>query len=146
MEIRNRKASFDYEFLEKFTAGIVLQGTEIKSIRLGKASLVDSFCIISNNNVILKNSFINKFEVAGYYNHEERRDRQLLLTKQEIRHIKKKILIQGITLIPIKMFIDSKGRCKVEIAISKGKKEYDKRQTIKDRDNKKELDRIKKNF
>ena len=146
MEIKNKKASFNYEFLEKFIAGIVLQGTEIKSIRLGKASLVDSFCIVENNQVIMKNSFINKFEVSGVYNHKERRDRVLLLNKQEIRRIKKNIEVQGITLIPLKMFINNNGLCKVEIAICKGKKEFDKRQSIKDKDNKKELDRIMKNY
>lgn len=144
MKIQNKKASFEYEFLEKFIAGISLEGTEIKSIRQGKASLVDSFCIISNGQVIMKNSFINRLEVAGVYNHEEKRDRVLLLTKQEIRHIKKKIEVQGITLIPLKMFINEKGLCKVEIAICKGKKEYDKRESIKEKDNKRELDRIKK--
>ena len=146
MEIKNKKASFNYEFLEKFIAGIVLQGTEIKSIRLGKASLVDTYCIIQNNQVIMKNCFINKFDVSGVYNHEERRDRVLLLNKQEIKRIKKSIEVQGITLIPLKMFINDKGFCKVEIAICKGKKEFDKRESIKERDNKKELERLIKNY
>jgi len=146
MEIKNKKALFDYEVLEKYIAGIILTGTEIKSIRLGKASLVDTFCIISNNEVIMKNSYIAKFNIAGVYNHEEKRNRKLLLHKQEIRHLKKKLEIQGITLIPIKMFINDNGLCKVEIALAKGKKEYDKRESIKEKENKRELDRVIKNF
>ena len=146
MTINNKKASFDYEFLEKIIAGIVLKGTEIKSIREGKASLVDSFCIINNNEVILKNSYIKKFDIAAMNNHEERRDRNLLLNKQEINRWKKSLLNPGITIIPIKMFINNKGLCKVEIALCKGKKEYDKRESIKERDNKKELEKIIKNY
>lgn len=146
VNILNKKVSFDYEFIERYNAGIVLTGTEIKSIRLGKASLVDTFCIISNNEVIMKNSYIAKFNVAGVYNHEERRNRKLLLTKQEIRHIKKKLEIPGITLVPIKLYINCDGLCKVEIALAKGKKEYDKRESIKEKDNKRELDRVIKNF
>jgi SsrA-binding protein len=144
--IKNKKASFNYEFLETYTAGIVLEGTEIKSIRLGKVSLVDSFCLIRNNQVIMKNSLINKFEVSGVYNHEEKRDRVLLLNKQEIRHLKKKLEVQGITLIPIKLYINEKNLCKVDIALCKGKKEYDKRESIKEQDNKRELDRIIKSY
>jgi len=144
--IQNKKASYDYEFIEKYVAGIILTGTEIKSIRLGKASLVDTFCIISNNEVIMKNSYIAKFNVAGIYNHEETRNRKLLLNKQEIRHIKKKLEIPGITLVPIKMFINDNGLCKVEIALAKGKKEYNKKESIKEKDNKRELDRVMKNF
>ena len=146
MEIKNKKASYNYEFIERYNAGIILTGTEIKSIRLGKASLVDSFCIINKTKVILKNSFINKFEGGGVYNHDERRDRILLLNKQEIRHLAKKIDVPGIALIPLKMFINNKGLCKVEIALCKGKKEFDKRETIKEKDTKRELDRIKKSF
>lgn len=146
MEIKNKKALFNYEVIEKLIAGIVLKGTEIKSIRLGKASLVDSFCIIRNNEVILKNSYIAKFDIAAMNNHEERCDRKLLLNKQEINKWKKKVEIQGIAIIPIKMFINENGLCKVELALCKGKKEYDKRETIKERDNKRELDRVNKTY
>lgn len=146
MEIKNKKALFNYEVIEKLIAGIVLKGTEIKSIRLGKASLVDSFCIIRNNQVILKNSYIAKFDIAAMTNHDERADRILLLNKQEINKWKKKVEIEGIAIIPIKMFIDKNGLCKVELALCKGKKEYDKREAIKEKDNKRELDRIKKAY
>lgn len=146
MEIKNRKATFDYEILEKYVAGIVLTGTEIKSIRLGKASLVDSFCTINDNVVLLRNSYIAKFDIAATFNHEERRNRILLLNKQEIKRLKKKVEEQGNTIIPLKMFINNKGICKVEIALCKGKKSYDKRESIKEKDNKRELDRIIKSY
>ena len=145
-EIKNRKALFNYEVLEKYIAGIVLTGTEIKSIRGGKASLVDSYCIISNNEIFLKNSYIAPFEFGTFNNHEERRIRKLLLNKQEIRKLKKSIEEKGLTIIPIKMFINKTGLCKIEIALCRGKKEYDKRETIKEKDNKKELNRIIKNY
>lgn len=146
MEIKNRKALFDYEVIEKLIAGIVLTGTEIKSIREGKASLVDTFCIIKDNEVWIKNSYIKKFDIAAMTNHEEKRDRKLLLSKQEIKRWQKPLLNPGITIVPIKMFINKNGLCKVEIALCKGKKEYDKRESIKEKDNKRELDRIKKNW
>lgn len=146
MEIKNKKALFDYEVLEKYIAGIVLTGTEIKSIREGKASLVDSYCIISNKEIFLKNSYVAPFELGTFNNHEERRLRKLLLNKQEIKKLKKSIEEKGLTIIPIKMFINIAGLCKVEIALCRGKKEYDKRETIKENDNKRELDRIMKNY
>ena len=146
MEIKNKKALFNYEVIEKLVAGIVLKGTEIKSIRLGKASLVDTYCIIKDNEVILKNSYIAKFDIAAMTNHEERADRKLLLNKQEINRLRKKVEIQGITIVPIKMFINEKGLCKIELALCKGKHDYDKRESIKAKDNKRELDRIMKNY
>ena len=146
MEIKNKKALFNYEVIEKLIAGIVLKGTEIKSIRLGKASLIDTYCIINNNQVIMKNSYIARFDIAAMTNHEERRDRILLLNKQEINKWKKKVEVQGITIVPIKMFIDKNGLCKVEIALCKGKHDYDKREDIKEKDNKRELDRIMKSY
>lgn len=146
MEIKNKKALFNYEVIEKLIAGIVLKGTEIKSIRLGKASLVDTYCIINNNQVILKNAYIAKFDIAAMTNHEERRDRVLLLNKQEINKWKKKVEVQGITIVPLKLFIDKNGLCKVEIALCKGKHDYDKRESIKEKDNKRELDRIMKSY
>lgn len=146
MEIKNKKALFNYEVLDKLIAGIVLTGTEIKSIRLGKASLVDTYCIISNNQVIMKNSYIARFDIAAMTNHEERRDRILLLNKQEINKWKNKVEVQGITIVPIKMFIDKNGLCKVEIALCKGKHDYDKREDIKEKDSKRELDRIMKSY
>ena len=146
MEIKNRKAKYDYEILETYIAGIVLTGTEMKSIRAGKASLVDTHCTVDNNEVWLRNSFINKFELGTYNNHEEKRPRKLLLNKKEIRTLEKEVQIKGNTIVPLKMFINKRGYCKVEIALCRGKKDYDKRQTIKERDNKRELDKIMKSF
>lgn len=146
MEIKNKKALFNYEVIEKLIAGIVLTGTEIKSIREGKASLVDTYCFIKDNEVWLKNSYIKKFDIAAMTNHEERRDRKLLLSKQEIRRWKKPLLNPGITIVPLKMFINQNGLCKVELCLCKGKKEYDKRESIKNQDNKRELDRVIKSY
>lgn len=146
MEIKNRKAKYDYEILETYIAGIVLTGTEMKSIRAGKASLADTHCTIDNNEIWLRNSFINKFELGTYNNHEEKRPRKLLLNKKEIRTLEKEVQIKGNTIVPLKMFINKRGYCKVEIALCRGKKDYDKRQTIKERDNKRELDKIMKSF
>jgi SsrA-binding protein len=146
MEIKNKKALFNYEVIEKLIAGIVLTGTEIKSIREGKASLVDTYCFIKDNEVWLKNSYIKKFDIAAMTNHEERRDRKLLLSKQEIKRWKKPLLNPGITIVPLKMFINQNGLCKVELCLCKGKKEYDKRESIKEQDNKRELDRIIKSY
>ena len=146
MEIKNKKALFNYEVIEKLIAGIVLTGTEIKSIREGKASLVDTYCFIKDNEVWLKNSYIKKFDIAAMTNHEEHRDRKLLLSKQEIKRWKKPLLNPGITIVPLKMFINQNGLCKVELCLCKGKKEYDKRESIKEQDNKRELDRIIKSY
>jgi SsrA-binding protein len=146
MEIKNKKALFNYEVIEKLIAGIVLTGTEIKSIREGKASLVDTYCFIKDNEVWLKNSYIKKFDIAAMTNHEERRDRKLLLSKQEIKRWKKPLLNPGITIVPLKMFINQNGLCKVELCLCKGKKEYDKRESIKEQDNKRELDRVIKSY
>lgn len=146
MEIKNKKALFNYEVIEKLIAGIVLTGTEIKSIREGKASLVDTYCFIKDNEVWLKNSYIKKFDIAAMTNHEERRDRKLLLSKQEIKRWKKPLLNPGITIVPLKMFINQNGLCKVELCLCKGKKEYDKRESIKNQDNKRELDRVIKSY
>lgn len=146
MEIKNRKAKYDYEILETYIAGIVLTGTEIKSIRAGKASLVDTHCTIDLGEIWMRNSFVNKFELGTFNNHEEKRPRKLLLNKVEIRKLEKEVQIKGNTIIPLKMFINKRGYCKVEIALCRGKKDYDKRQTIKERDNKRELDKIMKSF
>ena len=146
MIIKNKKALFNYQVLDKYIAGIVLVGTEIKSIRQGKASLVDSYCTIYNNEIILLNSYIGKFDIAAQFNHEERRQRKLLLNKQEINKLKKGIEVKGFTIIPLSMFINEKGLCKVEIALCKGKKTYDKRESIKEKDNKRDLERTLKNY
>lgn len=139
--IKNKKASFEYEFLDVLTAGIVLTGTEIKSIRQGKASLVDSFCFIADSEVILKNAYIAPYELGTCYNHEPKRERKLLLTKQEIKKWSNQLKTSGITIVPIKMFINETGLCKVQIALARGKKIYDKRASIKEKDLKREQDR-----
>ena len=146
VEINNRKAKYDYDILETLVAGIVLTGTEIKSIRQGKASLVDAFCYVNNGEMIMRNSYISKYEQGGWQNHEERRERKLLLNKKEIRDFDDESKKPQITIIPLKMFINEKGLCKVLIALAKGKRDFDKRETIKNRDNKRELNRLIKSY
>ena len=146
VEINNRKAKYDYDILETLVAGIVLTGTEIKSIRQGKASLVDAFCYVNNGEMIMRNSYIAKYEQCGWKNHEERRERKLLLNKKEIRDFDDESKKPQITIIPLKMFINEKGLCKVLIGLAKGKRDFDKRETIKNRDNKRELDRLMKSY
>ena len=145
MEIVNRKARHEYNILENYTAGIVLQGSEVKSIKAGKANIGDAYCVITNGEVWLKNSHVSKYDSDKFTNHEEKRDRKLLLNKKEIRRLTSDVQNPGYTIIPLKMFI-MKGKIKVEIGLCKGKKDYDKRESIKERDIKRELDRIKKNF
>lgn len=131
--IQNKKARFDYAILDTYTAGISLMGTEIKSIRDGKASLVDAFCYFNGRNLCLKNAYVAQYE-NGFMKHEERRDRVLLLTKHELRRIRQAVKVQGVTVVPLKMFINDKGLCKVEIGVAKGRKNYDKRDAIKEKD------------
>ena len=142
MKIMNRKAKFEYEILDTYVAGIVLQGSEVKSIRNGRCNISDSFCIVDNNEVILKNCHISKYDSDKFTNHEELRDRKLLLTKKEILKLKEKSQIAGITIIPLKLFLQH-NLIKVEIGLCKGKKLYDKRESIKERDIERELSRIK---
>src|SRR5574344_1186530 len=142
INIKNRRASFDYEIIETFTAGIVLTGTEIKSIRLGKARLTDTFCVISNNEVWVKNMYIAEYFYGSYNNHATRSDRKLLLNKKEILKLAKFNDISGYSIIPLRVFISEKGLAKMVIAIAKGKKIYDKRQSIKEREDKRTLSRI----
>ena len=139
--IKNKRASFDYEFLETFTAGIVLTGTEIKSIRLGKASLTDTYCIVQNGEVWVKNMYVAEYFYGTYNNHSARRERKLLLNKKEIRKLDASNKNSGFTIVPTRLFIDGNGRAKLVIVIAKGKKEYDKRQTLKERDDKREMGR-----
>ncbi len=142
--IRNKKASHDYEFLEKFIAGIRLTGTEIKSLRLGKATLADSYCFFSNGELFIKGMHISEYWWGNLNNHDPLRERKLLLTKRELKKIERKVKETGLTIIVIKVFINDRGLAKAEIAISKGKKEYDKRETLKRRDSDRELDRMRK--
>lgn len=141
IQIKNKRATFDYELLDTFTAGIVLTGTEIKSIRLGKASLVDTFCIVDNGELWVKNMYIAEYFYGTYNNHNARRDRKLLLTKKELRKIENAVRASGFTIIPTRLFINDKGLAKVIVAIARGKKEYDKRESIRERDDKREMDR-----
>ncbi len=144
VSIRNKKASFEYFFVETYTAGMVLTGTEIKSIRLGKASLVDSYCYINNGEIWVKGMHIAPYFFGSYNNHEARRDRKLLLNKREIRRLREAIKQVGFTIIPILVFIDDHGRAKMDIALAKGKKMYDKRQTLKEKEDRRSMDRARK--
>lgn len=144
INIRNKRASFDYEFIETFTAGIVLAGTEIKSIRAGKASLVDSFCYFVNNELWTKGIHISEYKFGSYYNHIEKRDRKLLLNRKELDKIEKKVKESGLSVVPVKLFISEKGYAKLVIALAKGKKTYDKRETLKTKDAKRDMDRARK--
>jgi SsrA-binding protein len=142
--IKNKKASHDYEFLEKFIAGIKLTGTEIKSIRLGKASLADSYCFFRDGEMYIRGMHIAEYWWGNLNNHDPLRERKLLLTSHELKRIGRKIKETGYTIIVIKVFINERGLAKAEIAISKGKKEYDKRETLKRKDAAREMDRMRK--
>lgn len=142
VNIKNKKAHFNYEIGDTYTAGIVLTGTEIKSIRDGKASLTDSYCVVDNGEVWVKNMHVSEYFYGSYNNHSVKRDRKLLLNKKEITKIAKLADEPGYTIVPIKMFINDKGYAKLIIGIGRGKKQYDKRQCIKEREDKRNLDRF----
>lgn len=144
VNIKNKKARFNYEIGDTFTAGLVLTGTEIKSIRDGKASLTDSYCVVDNGEVWVKQMHISEYFYGSYNNHTVRRDRKLLLNKKEIAKIAKSAAEPGFTIVPIRIFISEKGYAKLVIGIGKGKKQYDKRQSIKEREDKRNLDRVMK--
>lgn len=145
INIQNKKARFQYEILDKYTAGIVLTGTEIKSIRSGKASITESFCEFNENReLFVVNMTIQEYDFGNYYNHKPKATRKLLLNKKELKKLNKEVQNTGLTIIPLNLFINDKGYAKLNIALAKGKKLFDKRETIKDRDNKRDLDRIKK--
>ena len=146
IQIKNKKAAFDYHFVDTYTAGIVLTGTEIKSIRMGKASLVDTFCYIHNDEMWVKGMNISPYFYGSYNNHEARRDRKLLLNKKEIRRLKEDTKAVGFTIVPTLLFVDDKGRAKLDIALCRGKKEFDKRETLKLKQDKREMDRAIKHF
>ena len=147
INIQNKKARFQYDLLDKYTAGIVLTGTEIKSIRNSKASIAESFCEFSDQGeLFVVNMTIEEYLYGNYYNHKPKATRKLLLNKKELKKLNKEVQNSGLTIIPLRLYINEKGFAKLEIALAKGKKLYDKRETIKDRDNKRNLDRIKKIF
>jgi SsrA-binding protein len=141
VNIKNKKAYFDYHFLETFQAGIQLLGTEVKAIRENNCNLADSYCYVKNGEIWIKNMHVSKYEMGTHYNHEPLRDRKLLLTKREIKKIEHKLKDKGITLIPVRIYVNERGWIKVELALAKGKKLYDKREDIKQRDMKREIER-----
>ena len=147
VNIKNKKARFEYELMEKFTAGIVLSGTEIKSIRLSKASISESFCEFNDRGeLFIINMQVDEYSHGTHYNHRPKAERKLLLNRQELKKLQKEVNTSGFTIIPLNLYLNDKGLAKLTIALAKGKKLYDKRDSIKDRDNKRDLARIKKNF
>ena len=143
-EIVNRKAKFNYEFMDSYKAGLVLTGTEIKSVKEGKVNMGDSFCYFKDSELWMKNLHISEYKNGSYANHEPMHLRKLLLTKKEIRKLEGKIKEKGLTIIPYKIFFNERGLAKIEVILARGKKSYDKRETLKERDSQKELQRVKK--
>lgn len=146
INIKNKRATFDYIITDTYTAGIVLTGTEIKSIRLSKVSLVDSYCIFIGDELWVKNMHVAEYFYGSYNNHSARRDRKLLLERKELRKLQQAVKNPGFTIVPTRLFINEKGLAKLVIGLARGKHEYDKRETLKERDDKREIDRIKRNF
>jgi len=144
ISIKNRKATFEYELIEKFVAGIMLVGTEIKSIRNGKVNLTDSYCQFVSGEMYVKNLHIAEYELGTCNNHVAKRDRKLLLNKKELQKLDKKVKESGLTIICTKLFVNNKGLAKLEIALAKGKKTYDKRESLKLKDAKRDMDRMMK--
>ena len=142
VNIKNKRATFDYELVELFTAGMVLTGTEIKSIRLGKASLVDTYCLIERGEMWVRNMHITEYFYGSYNNHVARRDRKLLLNKKELQKLVRLTKETGFTIIPVRLFLNEKGLAKLVIAVAKGKKQYDKRQSLKEKEDKRDMDRM----
>ncbi|MBQ6726788.1 MAG: SsrA-binding protein SmpB [Bacteroidales bacterium] len=141
IEIRNKRATYEYFLVDTYTAGIVLTGTEIKSIRDGKANLADSYCAFRGHELFVSEMHISEYRFGSYLNHPAKRDRKLLLTKRELHKLQNKVKEKGYTIIPVMLFVNPKGLAKLDIALAKGKKFYDKRESIKERDNKRELER-----
>lgn len=144
INIVNRRARFEYQLFDTYVAGIRLKGTEIKSLRLGKANIKEAFCVIEEGEIFLRNMHIAEYENASFYQHSPKADRKLLLNRKEINKLDKKMSIKGFTIVPLRIFINNKGLAKVEIALAQGKKLYDKRQDLKEKDDKRIMDRIKK--
>ena len=144
INIKNRKAKFEYEFLDTYIAGIKLAGTEIKSIREGKASIAESFCEFNDGELFVINMTVQEYSHATYFNHNPKTERKLLLKRRELRKLEKEVRNSGLTIIPLRVFINDRGFAKMEIALAKGKKLYDKREVMKERDTKRDLDRVKK--
>lgn len=146
INILNKRAKFDYEIIETYTAGIVLTGTEIKSIRQGKANITEGFCEFSNNELFAINTQIDEYLYGNQFNHKAKSERKLLLNRRELNKLERNSDAKGLTIIPLRLFIDENGRAKLEIGLCRGKKTYDKRESLKEQDTKRDLDRIKKSF
>ncbi|MEM6632145.1 MAG: SsrA-binding protein SmpB [Bacteroidota bacterium] len=144
--ITNRKARFEYQLLDTYTAGIVLKGTEVKSLRGGKASLQEAYCFIKDEEAFIKNMDIAEYDKGSYNNHEPKRDRKLLLKKKEIRKIRKSLEEKGLTLVPLKLYFNDRNLVKLDLALAKGKKLHDKREDIKKKDTQRELSRAMKSY
>lgn len=146
INILNKRARFDYEIIDTYTAGIVLTGTEIKSIRLGKAQIAESFCEFNNNELFAINTYIEEYAFGNQFNHKSRSERKLLLNKRELKKLSRDVQSKGLTIVPLKLFTNEKGLAKLEIALCRGKKTYDKRESLKEQDTKRDIDRIKKAY
>jgi SsrA-binding protein len=147
INILNKRARFDYEIIETYTAGIVLAGTEIKSIRLGKANITESFCEFNTQNELFAiNTYIEEYTHGNQFNHKARSERKLLLNKRELKTLAKNVQAKGLTIVPLKLHTTEKGIAKLDIGLCRGKKTYDKRESLKEQDTKRDLERIKKNF
>lgn len=147
INIQNKKARFEFEILDKYVAGIQLTGTEIKSIRLSKARITESFCEFNDRGeLFIINMYIEEYMFGHHFNHNPKSERRLLMNKRELRSLKKDVEAKGNTIVPLRLFLNEKGFAKLEIALAKGKQNHDKREVLKDRDNKRDLSRIKKNF
>jgi len=144
INIKNRKVSFEYELIERYDCGMQLVGTEIKSIRNGKANLSDSYCQFFGGELYVKSLHISEYEMGTHFNHEAKRDRKLLLTKKELRKLDRKVKESGLTIVPVRLYINDKGLAKLEISLARGKKTYDKRESIKQKDTKRDMDRMMK--
>ena len=141
IDIRNRRAGFDYEFLENYTAGVVLAGTEIKSIRDGKANLTDAYCVFIGNELFVRQMHVSEYRFGSYMNHPAKRDRKLLLTRRELRKLQTRTKEKGYTIVPVLLYVDDRGYAKLKIALARGKKFFDKRETIKEKDTKRDMQR-----
>ena len=146
INIRNKRASFDYEILDTFTAGLVLTGTEIKSLRAGKAGLTDSYCLFDRGELWAKSMYIAEYFYGTYNNHNAHRDRKLLLTRRELRGLFNDSKEPGLTIVPLRLFINDNGYAKLDIGLCKGKKQYDKRDTLRDKEDRRAMDRARKDF
>jgi SsrA-binding protein len=144
INIKNKKAYFDYELIEKYIAGIQLQGTEIKSIRMGKVSLSDSYCVFHKDELYVRGLQIAEYAWASYNNHDPGRERKLLLNRKELNKLLRKVKESGLTILALRIFINEKGLAKIEIALARGKKQYDKRETIKRKDTQRQMERMQK--